>query len=64
MGMCSIYVILTTHSSHLYLMWDFTHTYNPTIDIKYNCIYKVFLKKKLGKLFFLIIKKKKKKLGT
>ena len=24
------YVILTTHSSHLYSMWDFTHTCNPT----------------------------------
>ena len=26
------YVILTTHSSHLYSMWDFTHTCNPTIS--------------------------------
>ena len=26
------YVILTTHSSHHYSMWDFTHTYNPTIS--------------------------------
>ena len=25
------YVILTTHSSHLYSMWDFTHTCNPPI---------------------------------
>ena len=24
------YVILTTHSSHLYSIWDFTHTCNPT----------------------------------
>ena len=24
------YVILTTHSSHIYSMWDFTHTCNPT----------------------------------
>ena len=26
------YVILITHSSHLYSMWDFTHTCNPTIS--------------------------------
>ena len=26
------YVILTTHSFHHYLMWDFTHTCNPTIS--------------------------------
>ena len=26
------YVILTTHSSHLYSMWDFTHMCNPTIS--------------------------------
>ena len=61
MGMCSIYVILTTHSSHLYLMWDFTHTCNPTIDIKYNYIYKVFLKKKVTKTFFFFNYQKKKK---
>ena len=61
MGMCSIYVILTTHFSHFYLMWDFTHTCNPTIDIKYNCIYKVFLKKKVRKTFFFNYQKKKKK---
>ena len=24
------YIILTTHSSHLYSMWNFTHTCNPT----------------------------------
>ena len=30
------YVILTTHSSHLYSMWDFTHTYNPTISL--SCV--------------------------
>ena len=45
-------------------MWDFTHTCNPTIDIKYNCIYKVFLKKKVTKTFFFNYQKKKKKLGT
>jgi len=28
------YVILITHSSHLYSMWDFTHTCNPTITNK------------------------------
>ena len=26
------YVIFTTHSSHLYSMWDFTHTCNPKIS--------------------------------
>ena len=26
------YVILTTHSYHLYSIWDFTHTCNPTIS--------------------------------
>ena len=26
------YVILTTHSFHLYSMWDFTHTCNPKIS--------------------------------
>ena len=26
------YIILTTHSSHLYSMWDFTHTCNPKIS--------------------------------
>ena len=26
------YVILTTHSSHLYSMWEFTHTCNPKIS--------------------------------
>ena len=26
------YVILITHSSHLYSIWDFTHTCNPTIS--------------------------------
>ena len=25
------YVILITHSSHFYSMWDFTHTCNPTL---------------------------------
>ena len=25
------YVLLTTNSSYLYLMWNFTHTYNPTV---------------------------------
>ena len=24
------YVILTTHSSHYYAMWDFTHMCSPT----------------------------------
>ena len=27
------YIILTTHSSHLYLMWDFTYTCNLTISL-------------------------------
>ena len=31
MSMFSIYVILTTHFSHFYLIWDFTYTCNPTI---------------------------------
>ena len=29
--MLKYYVILTTHSSHHYSMWDFTHTCNPII---------------------------------
>ena len=28
------YVILITHSSHLYSIWDFTHTCNPTLITK------------------------------
>ena len=32
------YVILTTHSSHLYSMWDFTHTCNPT---KYSSMHRM-----------------------
>ena len=31
--MFSIYVILPTHFSHFYLMWDFTYTCNPTISL-------------------------------
>ena len=30
------YVILTTHSSHLYSMWDSTHTCNPTKSARDN----------------------------
>ena len=30
--MFSIYIILTTHFSHFYLIWDFTYTCNPTIS--------------------------------
>ena len=30
------YVILTTHSSHLYSMWDSTHTCNPTRSARDN----------------------------
>ena len=30
--MFSIYVILTTHFSYFYLMWDFTYTCNSTIS--------------------------------
>ena len=30
------YVILITHSSHFYSMWDFTHTCNPTVLTKFS----------------------------
>ena len=29
------YVILTTHFSHIYSIWDFTHTCNPTLSISF-----------------------------